>query len=232
MKNNIHSDSRSNSIFAYFCTAMVLGSLWGFFEVFFKDVLGMGGKPFASAIMTGIGIAVMSTGYGLYKKHGVFITVTVFTIITRMLVVPVLGCSPICRANSVVALLLLGSSVTLAFGIHERLMNGNMAIGGLVAGSGVIISGMVFYYAGMVCAPCPYLLTYSVPGGFAAFIKTEVLYWAFFSTISFYPGYILGNSIRSTLSYLHSSRPGLYYTGIISASFAMMICTGLILTVH
>lgn len=229
MKPNINSVSQGSSNFDYFCTALLLGSIWGFFEVVFKDVIGMGGKPFASAIMTGIGIAVMSTGYGIFKKNGVFLAVSIFTIFTRMLIVPVLGCSPMCRANSVVALLLLGASTTLAFGVYRKFSNRTINTGGLVAGVGVFISGLSFYYVGMACAPCPYLLTFAGAGGLAAFVQTEVLYWTLFSMVLFYPGYIVGNFISSTLTSLRVSSPVFYYAGIISASFVMMLFTGFIL---
>ena len=75
-------------MFDYIVVALLLGSLWGFFEVFFKDVLAMGGRPFTSAIMTGIGVSMMALGYGLFRKARIFILISAFTVLTRMIVVP------------------------------------------------------------------------------------------------------------------------------------------------
>ncbi len=217
------------SAFNYVVIALLLGSVWGFFEVFFKDVLGMGGKPFASAIMTGIGVAVMAIGYGMFRKAGMFFMISLFTIMARMIVVPVLGCSPMCRANSVVALALLGASTALAFGVSSRVMKNSYKTGGLWAGAGVFVSGVAFYFGGMACAPCQYLQNFASHGGLVSFLKVEVMYWSLFSALLFYPGYRAGVLVRDAMTALRESRPVHYYAGLVSASFVMMLLTGLIL---
>lgn len=231
MKFNVskNSEPAKYSVFNFICTALLLGALWGFFEVFFKDVLSMGGKPFVAALMTGIGVAIMAAGYGLFKRAGMFFAIAVFTVFARMIIVPVLGCSPMCRANAVVALLLLGASTTLAFGLSAKYLKNSARTGGIAAGTGVLFSGVLFYYAGMACAPCQYLLNFATSGGLATFMSTEVIYWVLFSAILFYPGYLVGVNARDSVNSIREHRPVPYYLGMISASVVMMLFTGFIL---
>lgn len=229
MSSNETKKPAENSAFNYMMTALFLGAVWGFFEVFFKDVLSMGGKPFASAIMTGIGVAIMAFGYGLFKRSGMFFTIAVFTIFARMIIVPVLGCSPMCRANSVVALGLLGASTALAFGLSSRFSKSILKTGGLTAGAGVLASGAAFYYAGMACAPCQYLQNFVSNGGLAAFMTTEVIGWSVFSAVLFYPGYLAGVKARDAANSLRVARPVPYYAALAAGSVTMMLITGLIL---
>ncbi len=229
MKINKNSEPVRYSVYNFICIALLLGSVWGFFEVFFKDVLSMGGKPFASAIMTGIGVALMAVGYGLFKKARMFFSIAVFTIFARMIIVPVLGCSPMCRANAVVALALLGASTALAFGISSRFSKNTMKTGGLTAGAGVMVSGVSFYYAGMACAPCQYLQNFTAIGGLATFMSVEVISWAVFSAVLFYPGYLAGVKARKAVNAWSESRPVPYYAALTFSSVMMMLVTGLIL---
>ncbi len=217
------------SLFNYMMMALFLGALWGFFEVFFKDVLSLGGTPFASATMTGIGVALMAFGYALFKRPGIFATIAVFTIFTRMIIVPILGCSPMCRANAVVALSLLGASTALAFGLASRFRKSNMKYGGLTAGAGVLLSGTLFYPAGLACAPCPYLQAFATGGGFASFMTAEVAGWVLFSAILFYPGYLAGRRLSETLTAWREARPAPYYAALAVGSAVMVLATGLIL---
>ena len=213
----------------YMMTALFLGAVWGFFEVIFKDVIGMGGKPFASAIMTGIGVALMAFGYALFKRPGMFFTIAVLTIFARMIIVPVLGCSPMCRANSVVALALLGASSTLAFGLASRFSKNPLKSGGLTAGAGALLSGALFYPAGLACAPCQYLQNFVNSGGFSTFMTVEVIGWAVFSAVLFYPGYLAGTKAVEAVNSWREARPVPYYAALATGSVAMMIATGLIL---
>lgn len=217
------------SAFNYILTALFLGAVWGFFEVIFKDVFSMGGKPFASATMTGIGLALMAFGYALFKRPGMFFTIAVFTIFARMIIVPVLGCSPMCRANSVVALALLGASTTLAFGLASRFSKNTLKTGGLTAGAGVLLSGAIFYPAGLACAPCQYLQNFVNSGGFATFMTVEVIGWAVFSAVLFYPGYLAGTKAVETVNSWREARPVPYYAALATGIVAMMLATGLIL---
>lgn len=223
------SDSEPGAMHDYIVVALLLGSMWGFFEVLFKDVLAMGGRPFTSAIMTGIGVGFMALGYGLFRKARIFILISVFTILTRMIVVPVIGCSPMCRANAVVALILLGTSTTLVFGAASRITRATGATGGLWAGSAVFVSGLMFYPAGLAIAPCMYLQNFAAMGGLATFISTEVIRWSLLASLLFYPGYYAGVFLRDGMVVLKRIRPLPFYAGIISASIITVVVTGLLL---
>jgi hypothetical protein len=227
--NSNNADREKYSMFNFMCVALLLGSIWGFFEVFFKDVLSMGGTPFASSIMTGIGVFMMAIGYGLFRRAGSFFVISVFAIFTRMLIVPILGCSPMCRANAVVALLLLGASTAVAFTLFERVSKNQNKTGGIVAGGGVLFSGTAYYFAGLACAPCQYLKNFAAQGGVTTFLSVEVLWWSLFSAVLFYPGYFVGIKLQGVVSTLHEARPVPYYAALVSASIVVMCVTGLIL---
>ncbi len=217
-----------DTAFDYICVALLIGAVWGFFEVLFKDVLNMGGKPFSSAIMTGAGVLLMAAGYGLYRKASIFLIIAVFTSFARMIIVPVLGCSPMCMANSVVALTLLGASMTLAFSVFPKATKNLARTAWLRAGSGVLLSGSCFYYAGLACAPCQYLRNFAASGGVMSFIAAEVLYWALFSAVAFYPGYMVGIYLKNTISAIRVKNPVPYFSCLVSASIIMILATGLI----
>lgn len=231
MKNKAYTtaDRESGAIFDYIVVALLLGSLWGFFEVFFKDVLAMGGRPFTSAIMTGIGVGLMALGYGLFRKARIFVLIAVFTVLTRMIVVPVIGCSPMCRANAAVALLLLGASTSLVFGAASRAAGNAGVSGGIMAGAAVCISGLAFYPAGLAVAPCAYLQNFAAAGGLSAFLAAEVLWWTLFGSVLFYPGYHAGAALRDAMAALRRRSPAPYYAGIVAASAMMVAVTGLLL---
>ncbi len=223
------SDIESGGMFDYIVVALLIGSLWGFFEVFFKDVLAMGGKPFTSAIMTGIGVGLLALGYGLFRKARIFILISAFTVLTRMIVVPVIGCSPMCRANAAVALILLGASTSLLFGAASRISGNIGATGGLVAGAAVCISGLAFYPAGLAVAPCAYLQNFATSGGMATFLSTEVLWWSLFASVLFYPGYHAGAALRNSMTAFRRVSPVPFYAGVVGASAVMVAVTGLFL---
>lgn len=217
------------SLLDYICVALLLGAIWGFFEVFFKDVLSMGGKPYTAAIMTGTGVAFMAAGYSFFRKSGVVLAVAVFSIFARMIVVPVLGCSPMCRANAVVALFLLGSFMALSMEASSRAVKNNFKSGGLWVGAGVLFSGISFYFGGMACAPCRYLQNFQQTGGLVSFLRVEVMYWVLFSMVLFYPGYLLGKYARNAVKEFRARRPVPYYAGIVCAGFLILLATGIIL---
>ncbi|HON79040.1 MAG TPA: hypothetical protein PK544_11150 [Spirochaetota bacterium] len=229
VKRVYNNGNDTYSLADYICIALLLGAIWGFFEVFFKDVLSMGGKPYTAAVMTGIGVAFMAAAYGFFRKSGVVMAVAVFSIFARMIVVPVLGCSPMCRANAVVALFLLGSFMALSMEVSSRVVKNNFKTGGLWVGGGVLLSGISFYYGGMACAPCQYLQNFQQSGGLVSFLRVEVMYWVLFSAILYYPGYLAGTHLRNSMNTLRARRPVPYYAGIVCASFLILIATGFML---
>ncbi|MBN2159773.1 MAG: hypothetical protein JW807_10280 [Spirochaetes bacterium] len=231
MKFQLHTtkDEEAGGVLDFLCIALLLGSVWGFFEVFFKDVLNMGGKPFASATMTGIGMFLMAAGYGLSGKSRIFLATAVFTICARMIIVPVLGCSPICRANAVIALALLGASCSLVFSASSGFAGRRAGAGVLPAGASVFLSGLAFYPLGITCAPCRYLGNFAAAGGLTAFLKSEVIFWSLFAAVLYYPGFITGTLMKEWIASIRYRKPLAYYAGLFAGSIAMMLATGLML---
>jgi hypothetical protein len=214
------------SVFDYACGALLLGSLWGFFEVFLKDVLRMGSQPYTSAVMTGVGVMIMAAGYGLYRKAWIAPATAISSIFARMIIVPVLGCSPICSPNSVIALVLLGTWTGAAFFAFSK--SNRVWHGGLCVGAGTLLSGITFYYAGMACAPCQYLHHFQKIGGLSAFLAMEVAYWTIAAMMLFYPGHAVGMRLSNIVEMLKDNRPLPYYAGILCASFIFIMLIGLI----
>lgn len=227
--NKTANESRMFTMFDYFCGALLLGSIWGFFEVFFKDTLSMGGKPYMAALMSGIGVMIMALGYGLFKRAWIAPVIALFSISSRMLIVPVLGCSPMCRANAVLALILLGAFTGAAFLAASMARRNFFLIGGLSVGSGALLSGISFYYAGLALAPCQYLANFQKIGGLSSFFTMEIIYWIVFTVILFYPGYAAGAWLSTVREYLRKNKPVPYYAGMLCGSAIIILLTGIIL---
>ena len=79
---------------------------------------------------------------------------------------------------------------------------------GLSAG---LMAGIGFYFIGMRVAPCRYLMSFSRPGGFVAWMVHEGLIWAGLGAVFFPVGYLVGERMRDRVLGLRLASPQLYY---------------------
>lgn len=192
-------------------TILVLGSLWGFLEVVLNDAIRSAGLPYRAGILTGVGMLIMGIAVGFVRRPSVLLGIPVVAILLKQLVVPILGVSVLCKANSCLAValhaLVLGGVVRFAW---RSVADSGLARVGTGAAS-ALGSAVPFYFIGLRLAPCSYLLSFNRPGGLASFMGTEGLVWAVFSGILFPAGYLLGATARDPLSSLEAERPRTYY---------------------
>lgn len=199
---------------------LILGSFWGLSEVVLGSLFRQAGIPFRTGMLIGIGMYLMGIAAGSYKKYFMFAGIAVVAILSKLMVVPILGVSVICKANSCLAVLVDGLALLGAATLFRKKIGNNTGsriICGLTAGFSAAI---IFYFAGMKTAPCPNLLTYSQLSGFISYMFNKGLTWMIFSGAFFPLGYILGERLKNTVVNLRMNRPIFYYT----ASLTLIIC--------
>ena len=198
---------------------LVFGSLWGLSEVALGGVLKTAGFPYRSGLLTGIGMAVMAMALAVSKKPLVPIGVGAVAVLVGLLVVPVLHLSPMCKANSSLALILESGTLTLAAaliaGRTGKSVFGRVATGG----SAALLASVAFYFAGTHFAPCAYLLSFT-PG---SFVVKEGLVWAAFSAILLPAGYSAGERLAENRLTVLTNRSALYS----GSSFVVAVCWGI-----
>ena len=170
--------------------------------------------PFRAGILVGIGMLIMGIFIRVTKRSYALLLIPVLVILLKQMVVPILGVSVLCKANSCIAVGLQAFALAGVVGITWRKSNnGLMTLMATGAGSG-LLSAALFYFIGLRVAPCPYLLSLNHPAGFTTFILTEGFAWAAFSAVLFPLGYWLGEKVSNPISDFANRRPGYYYAAV------------------
>jgi hypothetical protein len=207
------------SILQLFFGILVFGSLWGLSEVVLGGSLRAAAFPYRSGLLTGIGMGVMGAALAITRKWFLPIGIGIIAALVTLLVVPVLHASPICRANSCLALGLESGMLALTALIIGKKANKNvfglMAMG---AGAGLLAS-VAFYFTGIHLEPCAFLLSFT-PG---SFIITEGLVWAIFSAILLPIGYTVGERIAAKAMMPRIERNAYYYAASVAI---IVVCWG------
>jgi len=198
---------------------LVFGSLWGLSEIALGGALKAASFPYRSGLLTGIGMAVMAMALAVSRKPLIPIGVGAVAVLVGLLVVPVLHVSPMCRANSSLALVLEAGSLTFAASLvasrRGKSVYGRMATGG----SAALLASVAFYFAGTHFAPCAYLLSFT-PG---SFVVKEGLVWAAFSAILLPLGYSAGERLAENRLTVVTRRSALYS----GSSLVVAACWGI-----
>ena len=191
---------------------LVLGSLWGVAEVVLNDAIKAADLPFRAGALTGVGMLAMGLLLGYARKPIAILGVPTVAVLVKQMVVPILGASVLCKANSCIAVLF---EATVLAGVAGLALRGSgrstIARAGAGAGAG-LLAAVPFYFVGLAVAPCAYLMSFDRAGGFAAFMVQEGLVWAAFSAVLFPVGYALGTRVREPLNAIETRNP-VAYTG-------------------
>ncbi len=214
MEGNENSISKWQGLPYVIIGILVFGSLWGLAEVVIGGGLATTSFPYRAGLLTGIGIAIMGIALALHKKPVMLIGIGLMAVLVKLLAVPILHISVMCKANSAIAVftesVALALVASLFIGALSKSIHARMGTGALAA----IIAAVGFCFIGIHAAPCNYLLSFT-PGGF---IITEGLIWAAFSACLLPPAYLLGEKLALKTSLVTTRRP-LYY-----ATSAVVIC--------
>jgi len=193
---------------------LVFGSIWGLSEVALGGGLRAAQFPYRAGLLTGIGIAIMGIALVIHKKPLMLIGIGLVAVLVKLLAVPILNLSVMCKANSCIAVLTEAVALTLVAVVLMSQMSKSTHArmgGGALAG---IVASVGFYFIGMQVAPCNYLLSFTPVG----FIVTEGLIWAAFSAILLPLGYLAGEKL-APIALPAVTRRALYY-----ATSAAIIC--------
>lgn len=203
-----------------FAAVFVFGSLWGLSEVVLGGSLRTANFPYRSGLLTGLGMGIMGASLAVTRKWFLPVGIGVIAALATLLVVPVLHASPMCRANSCLALGLESGSLALVSLIIGKKIGGNVyGLMGIGAGAAMLAS-VAFYFSGVHLAPCAFLLSFT-PG---SFIVKEGLVWAAFSSVLLPVGYAAGEwlAVKSFAMRIESNA---YYYG--SSTAIVAICWGI-----
>ncbi|MBN2171571.1 MAG: hypothetical protein JW819_09670 [Candidatus Krumholzibacteriota bacterium] len=191
---------------------LALGSLWGLSEVALGDGIRAAGIPFRAAILVGVGIFLAGAGLALLRRPLALLLLPVLAVGVKMLIVPVLRLSPLCIANSCVAVGLEGAVLAgVALAARRGIERGRAAR--VAAGAGAGLAGAVlFWLVGMRVAPCPYLLTFAGGARLPAWLGAEALPWAVTAAAGLALGWALGERLRAPLLAAGAKRPVLTWS--------------------
>jgi hypothetical protein len=199
---------------------LVLGSMCGFVEVVIKGVLHQWGLHL-SGLLIGLDCFLIGIGLAIYNNPLMIIGLGLITCICKQLVVPVLGISFMCEANSCLAVMLEYGSLSgiAAFTLNSMKKNTGSRV--LTGGAGVFLGSSIYYFAGMRVNPCPYMLSFNVAGGFTAFIAREGLIWALFAAALFPLGWSAGERLSEKTFILIKENIHLFY---LKSALTTIIC--------
>ncbi len=186
---------------------LALGSLWGLSEVALGQVIRVFTPEIRAGVLTGLGMACMGLFVGLTGRPGRMPLLALVTVLATQLCVPLLRCSPLCKANTSLAIMLHGVALAGAVRAIAAAPRGGAVRRGAAAFAAALASAAVFYYAGMRLAPCAYLLSFNQPLGLFSFMLREGLVWAAFSAALFPAGYALGARWAAPLASYGACRP-------------------------
>jgi hypothetical protein len=167
-------------------------------------------------------MGILGFGIGMDLPRRFIPAAAAVTGATVMLAVPILQCSPLCRANSVLAVMLHGTMLAAALSPACVRARNSMAALGAAGFAAALVSSMLFHYLGLRLAPCQYLLSFAGEGGLARFVLNEGLPWAIFSAALLPLGVTMGRSCAARIDRARAAAPGLFY-GTTAASIILII---------
>jgi hypothetical protein len=221
------SEDRALKVRNIAVAVLVLGSLWGVAEVVLNDAIKAADLPFRAGALTGFGMLAMGLLLGYARKPLAVLGVPAIAVLVKQMVVPILGASVLCKANSCIAVLFEAS---LLAGVAAVAMRGIGKSAVLRAGAGAgagLLSAVPFYFVGLAVAPCKYLLSFDRAGGLAAFMVQEGLVWAAFSAVLFPVGYALGARFREPLRAFEMRSPVAYHGAALGVALSCWIAAAL-----
>ncbi len=207
---------------------LALGALAGVIEVGGGQLLRDINFPVTSGLLTGLGFFVVAIGMVITGRISAGLGIAFIAILSKQLVVPVLGMNMMCKANSSLAVAMEYGALVGVSGIFSKgLKKGNKSRM-LIAGGAAAVAAVGFYFIGMRVAPCAYLLSYNSAAGFVSYMGIEGLSWALFSALLFPAGYALGMAVREDVQTYSERNMISFRMGTFMASAVMLLISGLL----
>ncbi len=228
-------EQKENSSIKSAITLIILaGSLWGLSEVAINEIVTTNSLPLRASILTGIAFMIMGALGGFLKKARYLIMAAVPAIIIVQMGVILCGNSIACKTNTCVALASHAGMLASVFAItgmgRKKTSYGKTFIFGSAA---ALSSAVAFYFIGMRCAPCPYLLSFNSAAGFASYLYAEALPWMIFSGTGFSIGYLAGTKKSESTAWRSAGIKFPQFAAGLSISFICWIASaGIILNIR
>ncbi len=210
---------------------LIGGSVWGLSEVALSEIIVRNGLPLRASILTGIAFLIMGVLSGLFRKAHYMLFLVIPAILIVQMGVVLCGNSVLCRTNTCVALVSHAGMLSAGFyltgmGRGKTSLKKTVFLGSAAA----LSSAVAFYFVGMKCAPCPYLLSFNSAAGFISYLYAEALPWMIFSGAGFSIGYFLGDKEYQSagFSLLNLKTPH-YITGLAVSLVCWIASAGIIL---
>jgi hypothetical protein len=200
---------------------LALGSICGLVEVFVGGILRKAGFGYTSGLLTGLGFAVIGFSLAVFKKPFMGIFIGIVAVLCKQLAAPILQVSVMCAMNSCVAVLLEYGAITGISAIAIRKMRNSASARIFAGGAGALVGATAFYFVGMRVAPCNYLLSFNIPGGFISFLFKEGSSWMIFSAALFPIGWLVGEKFASRVIYIFEQKPRMSYR---AAALTTILC--------
>ncbi|MBN1533985.1 MAG: hypothetical protein JXA20_15045 [Spirochaetes bacterium] len=200
----------------------LLGSIWGLVEALAGSTMRSAFPPLRAALCTGIGMGILGFGAGAGFPRRLMAAIALVAASTMMLAVPILRCSPLCRANAMLAVTLHGTMLAAYLPLAERGGRNDLRRYGAAAFLAALSSSLLFHTLGLRLAPCQYLLSFGGEWGLARFLLREGIPWALFSAVFFPAGLSLGRKNAGRISRVLERRPTLWY-GASAVSIALCL---------
>ena len=202
---------------------LVFGSIWGFFEATLGGFLHMIIFPNKGAIMSGIGVAIMSSALAIYKKPSMLLGIGIVSASFKLLDVWLfaLPIASIHIINPAMAIIFesLAFSLVAVFLMKRIARNAFAGIGaGVLIG---LVSAIAWVYFAIYVMNAPaYARVVFTAGGFIA--NQGVVQAVFFGV--FLPlGYLVGEKLAARTSLVSISKPLYYATSVAS----ICLCWGI-----
>jgi len=172
---------------------LLCGSIWGLTEVAGNDTIKLFNLPLRAAILTGIAFILLGFIGGYLKKARYMMLMVIPAMMIVQMGVLLCGNSITCKTNTCVALTLHAGMLSSLFylsGMGKMKTSSGKTF--LFGSAAAFSSAIAFYFIGMRCAPCPYLLSFNSVAGFFSYLFAEALPWTIFSGAGFSAGYFIG----------------------------------------
>ncbi|MDZ7723605.1 MAG: hypothetical protein U5R06_12590 [candidate division KSB1 bacterium] len=166
------------------------GSLWAFSEVVLGAALRATALPLRSTILTGIATFILFAAFA-YTRRIPTLILAMLTAVSGRIVLTLAAGAQISLTNGSLAVIVTGLCFAGALYMLQAHKHPSFAYLGFTAATAILLSGTLFYAAGLHMDPCPYL-TQMTP---FMFFMRESLPWAVLSAVSAPLGYAAGHAL-------------------------------------
>ena len=184
------------------------GSLWAFSEVAAGAGLRAAALPLRSTLLTGIAVFILFAAFAYTGRVRTLILASLTAVCGRIVLTLLTG-AQISLTNGLLAVIMTGFCTAGALFALQVKNNPSFPFIGFTAATAVLLSGTLFYSAGLHVDPCPYLMQMSP----LMFLVRETLVWALLSAVSAPMGFAAGRA------FLNAKHPGRFPIWRLTAGF-------------